>query len=99
MIDVDTVRSPNYDKNVHGPHGPHGDEYPCLVCGRGHSMNTSVLLHIHGGGTLIVTEVEATTLNAAGREAEDMHGYPVGRACLRNHPELHPYTPSQLTVA
>lgn len=65
-----------------------GDEVPCVLCGKGIKPGAGVgYLHIHGGGALIVTEEEAARMSAAG----DMGMQPIGRECLRQHPELRPY--------
>lgn len=91
MLEVDAIRSPDYWKNHDGPYGPRaGADYPCLVCGRG-CASSAPHVHLHGGGTLIVTSEEAAQLDAEGWGGEDMGAYPVGRDCLRRHPELRPY--------
>lgn len=46
---------------------------------------------LHCGGTHVVTEDEGNALNAAGRQNEDLCGYPVGADCLRRLPQLKPY--------
>ncbi len=91
MIPTDTIRRADWHAVHDGPKGPRGEQYPCVVCGRGCDMDTSPLVRLHGGGALIVTEEEAAQLNAAGREAEDMGAYPVGRDCLRRVPALLRY--------
>lgn len=87
-IKVSSISIPaaDYQKNTEGPKGPKGDQYPCLVCGRGCGVR-SHYVHLHDGGALIVTEAEAAKLDASG----DMGMYPVGRDCFRHHPELARY--------
>jgi hypothetical protein len=89
MILVDTFRNENYMDVHDSARGPKGDQYPCVVCGRGVSKGWRV--HLHEGGSALVTEAEAAELNATGHENADMYGYPLGRDCLRAHPELKPY--------
>ena len=61
---------------------------PCAVCGKPIRDGAwPYAVHIHNGGDVIVTEAEAKTLDPAA----DLGGYPLGRDCLRNHPELLPY--------
>jgi len=90
MLKADSVRNADWDTVEASAKGPKGDQYPCLVCGRGATRN-AVYVRLHGGGNNIVTEAEANQRNAEGGEPGDMGAYPVGRDCLRKHPELLPY--------
>jgi hypothetical protein len=64
-----------------------GEAYPCVVCGKAvkrPEKNFSV--HLGGGGSCLLL---ANEVNPA---ASDYLGvYPLGRDCLRQHPELRPY--------
>jgi hypothetical protein len=68
------------------------DEAPCVVCGQpvklaGHPY----FIWEHQGGGTAVTLEEGKQLNASGHEGGDLGGQPIGRTCLKNHPELKPY--------
>lgn len=67
-------------------------QMPCAVCGKGITMEGHRLwVHIHGGGGELVTETEANERNRDGGENADLYFHPIGRDCLRSHPELRPY--------
>lgn len=66
------------------------DGYPCVVCGK-RIARPRWMVHLHKGGSHIVTAAEAAELNAAGHEGGDMGAYPLGTDCLRRHPRLKPY--------
>lgn len=59
---------------------------PCIVCGKA-VTKPRYMVHVHCGGSHLVTEQEAATLS----EAADLGAYPLGRDCYRKHPELQPY--------
>lgn len=61
---------------------------PCLICGRPTNYKRAAVVHVHGGGAVIVTEEEAASMNPAA----DLGAQPIGPDCLRRHPELRPYT-------
>lgn len=86
-MSVEFTRSDNYDQNHDRADGtkPH-----CCVCGKTIEKPRH-WLHIHHGGTHVVTEDEAAQLNAEGHESADMYFFPVGANCLKRHPELKPY--------
>lgn len=63
-----------------------GDATPCIVCGKA-VTNPRYMVHVHNGGTHLVTEEEAVTMNPAA----DLYYFPLGRDCYRKHPELQPY--------
>lgn len=63
-----------------------GDAMPCVVCGKP-CPTSPFSVHVHGGGSDLVTEEEAKSLNDAG----DLGWYPIGRNCLKQHPELKEY--------
>ena len=61
---------------------------PCIVCGRPVKITPrTAWVHVHMGGSHIVTEEEAKGLD----EAAGLGGWPVGADCLRTHPEVKPY--------
>jgi hypothetical protein len=74
---------PDYRKNQDKA----GDLLPCVICGRGIKSENPKMVHVHNGGTSIVTEEEAKTLDPAA----DMYFFPIGPCCLRKHPEIKPY--------
>lgn len=76
--------SPNFSDNLIRPRP--SDVMPCAVCGKGVS-NPRWWVHVHGGGSVLVMEDEAATLDPAG----DMYFFPLGSNCYRQHPELKPY--------
>lgn len=59
---------------------------PCAVCGKG-VKKPRYWVHVHNGGSDLVTEDETATLDPAA----DMYHFPLGNDCYRQHPELHPY--------
>lgn len=61
----------------------------CYLCGSPTDPDSKFthFVHVHGGGSLIVTEAEA----AAMAMAADLGLQPIGVSCWRHHPELHPY--------
>jgi hypothetical protein len=68
------------------------DEAECVICGRpvklqGHRF----FLWEHCGGGTAVTLEEGERLNATGHGGGDLGGQPIGRDCLRKHPELKPF--------
>ena len=76
--------SPNYSDNRN--RSSRIDALPCAVCGKAVS-NPRYWVHVHNGGSHLVTEEEAATLDPAA----DMYSFPLGRDCYRTHPELQPY--------
>lgn len=69
---------------------PHGDDYlPCLICGRLCNLNAvdTAMVHLHGGGSIIVFDFEAVQMDVAA----DLGFKPIGPDCWSLHPELHPY--------
>jgi hypothetical protein len=59
---------------------------PCIVCGKP-APTTPFSIHVHCGGGTAVTEEEAAKLD----EGADLGMYPIGRNCLKKHPELKEY--------
>lgn len=59
---------------------------PCIVCGKA-VTKPRWMVHLHCGGSHVVTEAEADTLPAN----QDLGAYPLGSDCYRRHPELHAY--------
>ena len=92
MIELDQLRSPNYSKNLAYVKGA----YPCVVCGKP-VPNPRYMVHLHGGGGVLVTEEELPALLQSGELTEnaDLYFYPIGQDCLRQHPELKPYARKQ----
>lgn len=79
--------SPDYSKN-RDRYNQGSDDQPCIICGKlVKDQNNRYSVHVHEGGTHIVTEEEAATMD----EASDLGFYPIGLDCLRQHPELRPY--------
>lgn len=68
-----------------------GGTRPCAVCGRNVRPGNGSMIHLHRGGSVIVTEEEATALNLAGEEGGDLGGYAIGDNCLRRYPQIRPY--------
>jgi hypothetical protein len=64
-----------------------GEYPPCIVCGRGIKASDPAMVHVHHGGTHLVTEERAAQLNPAA----DMYLFPIGPDCLKRHPELKPF--------
>ena len=65
-------------------------EEPCWICGRGVDMTRPhMMIQVGGGGGLFISADEEIT------EQDWVEGYmgcfPIGRTCLRKHPELRPY--------
>lgn len=48
-------------------------------------------LWVHMGGNHAVTRAEGERLNREGHDGSDLGRQPIGRDCLKNHPELKPY--------
>jgi hypothetical protein len=76
-----------YSKNIGKTKG---DRTPCVICGKG-IKQPRYYVHVHHGGTHVVTEAEAAQLNDAGRDGFDLDFLPIGPDCLRAHPEYRPY--------
>ena len=89
-MSIELKRSRFYDKNEKFADGdlPH-----CCICGKA-IEEPQHWLHIHCGGTHVVTEAEAAQLNADGHEAADLYFFPAGVNCLKQHPELKGYVQS-----
>lgn len=83
---LDILRNPNAHEMEEKTRCANGQQ-PCVICGRPCDMKTSPLVHLHEGGYTAVTEEEAATLDPAA----DMGCYPVGKNCIKKHPELKPY--------
>lgn len=67
-------------------------EYPCVICGR--PVNTKghhFMVWVHLGGSHVVTRAEGEWLNANGRAGADLGAQPIGKDCLRRHPEFKAY--------
>lgn len=77
--------SPNYEKNAQRRNDDK-DALPCAVCGKQVSK-PRWWVHVHMGGSHIVTDEEAAGLDPAA----DMYFFPLGSDCLRKHPELKAY--------
>lgn len=61
---------------------------PCVICGKGiKDSSNPPMVRVHGGWGLIVTDEEAATMV----ESQDCGGWPIGRDCLKKHPEIKPY--------
>ena len=82
---LEIVQTDDYDKNF--SKGWRDGGTPCVVCGRGVKPPHRYVVHVHCGGSHVVTEAEAATLP----ENEDLGGYPIGADCLRRNPEDRPY--------
>lgn len=89
-MSVEFNRSDDFDKNHDRADGtkPH-----CCACGK-NIAHPKRWIHIHHGGTHVVTEDEAAQLNADGHESADMYFFPIGNDCLRKRPELKSYAQS-----
>jgi hypothetical protein len=86
---VEIKRSPNFQRNLQTRRPPRDTE-PCVVCGKT-ITGKAKMVHLHMGGLVAVTDLEAEALEAQGRGGEDMGWYPIGADCLRNQPELKSY--------
>lgn len=86
-LSIATIRNADYWTHASKVRG---EAYPCIVCGRA-AGRSPAYVRIHNGGDDVVTAAEAEELNANGRGMADCGSYPVGRDCLRQHPELLPY--------
>jgi len=76
--------SPDYSRNA--SRAPTGT-MPCAVCGRPIKDGAwAYAVRIVNGGNAIGTDAEGDAEPAA-----DLGLYPLGRDCLRAHPELRPY--------
>jgi hypothetical protein len=84
-ISIDSIRSADYSKNA----GRCGEYEPCFVCGKP-IKQIARYVHVHEGGSSIVTAEEAAALNAAGRQNADMGVMLIGPDCARR-PEIKPY--------
>lgn len=82
---IPLVRSPQHGRNADRCKE---NEEPCVICGRPvKDGRATAWVHVHQGGSSVVTEEEAKTLDPA----SDLGCWPVGSDCLRRHPELNPY--------
>jgi hypothetical protein len=82
---INVPHHPNYHKNSDGMPG---ECLPCVVCGKPIKMDTArYTVHLHDGGSVLVTEAEAATMDPSA----DLGCYPIGADCLRRHPELRSY--------
>ena len=68
----------------------HGDETPCAVCGRPTNRTGSAVSIRTWYDSDAVTAEEAARLSVS-EPSGDSGCYPVGRDCLRKHPELKTY--------
>jgi hypothetical protein len=80
MINVDDLRSPNYDRNIAREGWGTDGKDNCLLCGKiidgpMHWVRMTVF------GELVGPEAEVP-------EAEDQGCFAVGNGCLKRHPEL-----------
>jgi hypothetical protein len=75
MFDVFKYRSKNYSRNSEQAMGDH---LPCVLCGKPVEV-VKYEVHLHHGGSALVTEEEAAQLDDAG----DMGCYPLGQNCYR----------------
>jgi hypothetical protein len=93
MLWLSKIQLSTWRKTEQSSRGPKGDESPCLICGRGIKRGTKALwVHLHDGGSSIVTEAEAAERNAKGEAGGDMGAYPIGPDCYRrNRDALAPY--------
>lgn len=81
MIDVPT--NPRYSANDAVAETDHR----CYICGKDVNPNTAAEVHVHDGGSKIVTEEEAAALDSRG----DLGLQYIGRDCLKKHHEIRPY--------
>jgi hypothetical protein len=65
-------------------------QFYCVICGKLISK-PSLMIRMHYGGFVAVTEEEAEILNKSGRSNEDMGCWFIGKDCLKKHPELLVY--------
>ena len=85
MISVDYLFSGTY-RGVHVV-----GTSPCVVCGRPIVEGREAgRLYVHAGGTAVVTEEEYDIMETV-ESGAGLGGWPIGRDCLRKHPELRPY--------
>lgn len=76
-------RSYNYAANARRLRG---DDEACCVCGKPIKPGNNNWVRTWFG-SYVVTAAEAETLPPRG----DTGAYPIGKGCLRRHPELRPY--------
>lgn len=87
LMETDSIivpKSPSYYRNIEKH-----DRQPCLICGKPvratmYARGTR-WVHVHEGGSRIVTDRLAETLDPSA----DLGMYPIGADCWRKHPELH----------
>ena len=83
---IELPRSVNYGVNQ-DRYPCRGNQYECIVCGKPVNVPAKSIVRVHDGGSAVVTNEEAETLDANA----DLGMHPVGQDCLRRHPELKPY--------
>lgn len=84
MFDVFSNRSPRYSQNQE--RFAKGDASPCVLCGKA-VEKPRYEVHLHQGGSHVVTEKEARCLDPGG----DMGMYPLGAECYKRCPGIRPY--------
>lgn len=81
---VEIPYSPHFSDNL--SRASKVDALPCAVCGKA-VTKPRYWVHVHCGGSHLVTKEEAAMLDPAA----DMYNFPLGNDCYRKHPELQPY--------
>jgi len=80
MINVDDVRSKNYDRNIEREGWGTDGRDNCILCGR-IIEDTTHWIRMTVFGELVEPDAEVP-------EANDQGCFPVGSGCLRKHPQL-----------
>lgn len=74
--------SANYAKNSEQPVGD--GELPCVVCGKPTKKSTAAWVTVINGGSHLAENADEATRVDGGY----CGAFPIGRECLRKHPEL-----------
>jgi len=78
-------------ENARSPFADHprkgsGTAMPCVICGVP-SPNPRYSVHLHGGGSVLITESEVEEATAK-YPGGNMDFYPIGPSCVKKYPEL-----------
>ena len=101
MIEIKDIRAGDavFARNERKDPWRDGFDGPCLVCGAPVKEGSGVRVHLHMGGSTIVTQDEASAWEAQCAadpartcDSGDLGGYPIGPACYQKHRALlQPY--------
>jgi hypothetical protein len=82
MNKVKLIRNKDYWEQHEKCHG----YSPCAICGKPiKNLDKAAWIRMDSAGYVIPHDAEIDP-------SEDMYGFPIGAACLRNHPELKEFT-------